>query len=66
MQRNNPREEGLNAAGYSRDIRLLRSANALSIWGGWPFRTVQIMVILYKGPDEVLNFFDLDCISLGL
>ncbi|CAK9067113.1 unnamed protein product [Durusdinium trenchii] len=56
---------GVNASGYSRDIRLLRSANALSIWGGWPHRTVQIMVILYKGPDEVLNFFDLDCISLG-
>lgn len=58
-------EDGVNASGYSRDIRLLRSANALSIWGGWPHRTVQIMVILYKGPDEVLNFFDLDCISLG-
>ena len=23
------------------------------------------MVILYKRMDEVLNFFDLDCISLG-
>jgi len=57
--------EGLNDAGYSRDLRLLRSANALSVWGGWPFRTVQVMVILYKGMDEVLNFFDLDCISLG-
>ena len=60
-----PEEVQLNSAGYSRDIRLLRSANALSIWGGWPFRTVQVMVILYKRMDEVLNFFDLDCISLG-
>ncbi|CAL1156924.1 unnamed protein product [Cladocopium goreaui] len=59
------REDGRNQFGYSRDIRVLRSANALSVWGGFPFRTVQIMVILYKGPDEVLNFFDLDCISLG-
>jgi len=59
------REDRQNNSGYSRDIRLLRSANALSIWGGFPFRTVQIMVILYKGPDEVLNFFDLDCISVG-
>lgn len=56
---------GVNSSGYSRDIRLLRSANALSIWGGWPFRTVQVMVILYKRMDEVLNFFDLDCISMG-
>ena len=40
---------GRNQFGYSRDIRVLRSANALSVWGGFPFRTVQIMVILYKG-----------------
>lgn len=44
-------DPGQNNSGYSRDIRLLRSANALSIWGGFPFRTVQIMVILYKGPE---------------
>eukprot|EP00928_Gymnodinium_smaydae_P055223 TRINITY_DN38817_c0_g1_i1.p1 TRINITY_DN38817_c0_g1~~TRINITY_DN38817_c0_g1_i1.p1 ORF type:complete len:1155 (-),score=92.42 TRINITY_DN38817_c0_g1_i1:285-3749(-) len=49
----------------SSNIRLLRSANAVSIWCGWPLRTVQVMVILYKGMDEVLNFFDLDCICLG-
>lgn len=44
-------DPGQNNSGYSSDIRLLRSANALSIWGGFPFRTVQIMVILYKGPE---------------
>ena len=67
QQRRRHRSEDmrLNSSGYSSDIRLLRSANALSIWGGWPFRTVQVMVILYKRMDEVLNFFDLDCISLG-
>lgn len=46
---------GVNASGYSRDIRLLRSANALSIWGGWPHRTVQIMVILYKGASDPIT-----------
>ena len=30
------------AESWSPDIRLLRSANAISVWGGWPFRTVQV------------------------
>lgn len=58
-------EEGAPARSWCPQLRLMRTANAISIWCGWPLRTIQVMVVMYRRMDEVLSFFDLDCISLG-
>ncbi len=52
----------------SRILRVMRTANTISIWGGGRTelcRTVQVVLILYKTKEEVLQFFDLDAIAMG-
>lgn len=46
-------------------LRLLRSANAITIWSGHPVRNIQVVIVRYTGLHEILSFFDLDCVCLG-
>eukprot|EP00039_Didymoeca_costata_P009078 m.120227 g.120227 ORF g.120227 m.120227 type:complete len:1050 (-) comp14350_c1_seq1:98-3247(-) len=55
----------IEAGEYSFNIRLFRTANAISMWGTERIRVVQIILICYKNMEEVLQFFDLDCVCVA-
>eukprot|EP00300_Choanocystis_sp_HF-7_P040144 c656_g1_i1.p1 GENE.c656_g1_i1~~c656_g1_i1.p1 ORF type:complete len:687 (-),score=157.40 c656_g1_i1:69-2129(-) len=55
----------VNSGCEAEDFRLVRTANAISVWAPFPNRPVQILVVMYRTMEEVLAFFDLDCVSVG-
>eukprot|EP00039_Didymoeca_costata_P015396 m.260769 g.260769 ORF g.260769 m.260769 type:complete len:1312 (+) comp16214_c0_seq10:98-4033(+) len=49
---------------FNFNIRIMRTANAISIWSP-EFRVIQVIMICYKNMEEVLQFFDLDCVCVA-
>eukprot|EP00039_Didymoeca_costata_P015397 m.260803 g.260803 ORF g.260803 m.260803 type:complete len:1075 (+) comp16214_c0_seq13:187-3411(+) len=50
---------------YNVHIRMMRTANAISIWCPESGQIVQVIMICYKNMEEVLQFFDLDCVCVA-
>jgi hypothetical protein len=47
------------------DTQVVRTGNAVTIMGSFPYRHVQLVLRLYKSPAEVLLGFDIDACAVG-